>query len=87
MLSKKDGLKNRFQSLVEEPLVRVLLHLDEVGHSQHLVDAGKAHTGSLTLLDRLHIYHPLNHSVPSLGPGGGGGAVGITYNVILYHNA
>ena len=53
-----------FQALVQEPLVGILLHLDEVRHFPDLFDAGKAHAGGSAQLHRFDIHHWLNHSIP-----------------------
>ena len=50
------------QPLVEEPVIRVLLHLDEVGHFQHLIDLCEAHANRVSQLNRFNIRHRLDHS-------------------------
>ena len=52
-----------FQTFFQEPLIRIFLHLNEVGHFQNLVDPRKTHTDIFPEFHRLDIYHLLNHSI------------------------
>ena len=56
-------LKDLFQPFVKEPLIRVLLHLDKVGHVQHFVNTRKAHSDVFTEMGRFNIHHRLYHSI------------------------
>ena len=51
------------QALVQEPLVRVLLHLDEVGHPDDFVDVGEAHPLGLAEFYGLDFHHKIDHSL------------------------
>ena len=51
------------QPLLQEPFVRIDLHLDQVRHIQHFSDTRKAHSSVLPELHRLDIHHRLNHSI------------------------
>ena len=56
-----DITKNFHQSLTAEPLVGLLLNINEIRQVQSLIDLGKAHTCVLTEL--LGLYHLNNHSI------------------------
>ena len=45
------------QTFLQEPVVRVFLDLDQIGHANHFVDAGKAHAGRSAVLYGLDLYH------------------------------
>ena len=47
------------EPLVQEPLVGILLHLDEIGHLHDLVDPPEAHAGIVAKLNRFHFHHRL----------------------------
>jgi hypothetical protein len=47
-----------FQPFFQEPLVRVFLNFDEVGHFQDLIDLRKAHTGVVSQFYRFNVHHP-----------------------------
>src|SRR5699024_12517070 len=51
------------QALVQESLVRVLLHLDEVGHPDDFVDVGEAHPLFLAEFYGLDFPHKIDHSL------------------------
>ena len=57
-----DIVENLAQPLVKEPVIRVLLHLDEVGHLQHLIDLCEAHANRVAQFNRFYIRHRLDHS-------------------------
>ena len=44
-------LKYFFQTFVQEPLVAVLLHFNQVGHFQNFIDLGIAHSGCVAKLE------------------------------------
>ena len=48
--------KNLAQSLVEEPLIGLFLHLDEIGHLQNLIDACKALSCGFAVLYVFHLH-------------------------------
>jgi len=48
--------KNLTQSLCEEPLVGLLLHLDQIRHLQNLFDACKALSCGLAVLYVFHLH-------------------------------
>src|SRR5699024_12374553 len=50
-------------ALVQEPLVLVLLHLDEVGHPDDFVDVGEAHPLGLAEFYGLDFHHKIDHSL------------------------
>ena len=45
------------ESAVKEPLIGILLHLDEIGHLQHFGDLGKGHSGISAVLNFCDIHH------------------------------
>ena len=47
------------QTFLQEPVVRVFLDLDQIGHANHFVDAGKAHAGRSAVLYGLDLYHKM----------------------------
>ena len=47
------------EPFVQEPLVGILLHLDEIGHLHNLVDPPEAHAGIVAKLNRFHFHHRL----------------------------
>ena len=47
------------QALFQEPVVRVFLDLDQIGHPDHFVDTGKAHSGRAAILYGLDLYHKM----------------------------
>ena len=49
--------------LFRSPLIRVLLDLDEVRHTDDFVDVGEAHALGLAELDGLDFHHKINHSL------------------------
>ena len=55
--------KIRERFLREKPFVGLNLHLDQIGHFQHFVDARKALALRLSELYRLDIHHRLDHSI------------------------
>ena len=54
--------ENFLQSLFKEPLIRVLLYLNEVWHIKHLIDFGKTHADIFAELDRFYVYQ-IAHSI------------------------
>ncbi len=50
-------VKDLPQALLQEPLVGIFLHLNEVGHFQHFVDLGEAHAHIVAQLYRFDIRH------------------------------
>ena len=63
VLNGADVVEDLFQALVQEPLIRVLLDLDEVRHTDDFVDVGEAHALGLAELDGLDFHHKINHSL------------------------
>ena len=63
VLNGADVVEDLFQALVQKPLVRVLLDLDEVRHTDDFVDVGEAHALGLAELDGLDFHHKINHSL------------------------
>ena len=59
ILDRVNVVEHFAQALVQEPVIRVFLDLDEVGHANHFVDAGKAHSGGSTVLYGLDLYHKM----------------------------
>ena len=53
------------ESLIQEPLVGILLHLDQVGHIQNFFPSGIAHTHAVPLYDRSYsvLFHTGIHSI------------------------
>ena len=58
-----DILEDFLKALVKKPGIGILLHLDQIRHSQDFVNSGKAHAGVLADLHRFDIHHWLNHSI------------------------
>ncbi len=54
--------KTSFRPLVQEPLIRVLLDLDQVRHTDDFVDVGEAHALGFAELYGLDFHHKINHS-------------------------
>ena len=52
------------ESLIQEPLVGIFLHLDQVGHIQNFFSSGIAHTHAVSLYDRSYsvFFHTGFHS-------------------------
>ena len=68
--------ENLFQTLVQKPAVRVLLHLDEVGHGDNLIDAGKVHAfgfarvmGLTFIIKSFHSYPVSTYMIEHAPPG------------------
>ena len=56
-------MEDLFQALVQEPLIRVLLDLDQVRHTDDFVDVGEAHALGFAELYGLDFHHKINHSL------------------------
>ena len=63
VLNGADVVEDLFQALVQEPLIRVLLDLDQVRHTDDFVDVGEAHALGFAELDGLDFHHKINHSL------------------------
>ena len=63
VLNGADVVEDLFQALVQEPLVRVLLDLDQVRHTDDFVDVGEAHALGFAELYGLDFHHKINHSL------------------------
>ena len=59
ILDRANVMQHLAQALVQEPVVRVFLNLNEVGHSNHFIDTGKAHSGGSTVLYGLDLDHKM----------------------------
>ena len=57
VLDRGNVVENLVQAFLQEPVVRVFLDLDQIGHANHFVDAGKAHAGRSAVLYGLDLYH------------------------------
>ena len=57
VLDRGNVVKDLVQALLQEPVVRVFLDLDQIGHANHFVDAGKAHAGRSAVLYGLDLNH------------------------------
>ena len=57
VLNGRDVTKHLFQTLIQKPLVRIFLHLNEVGHLNNLINAGKAHALGFSELYGLDLHH------------------------------
>ena len=57
VLDRGNVVEDLMQALLQEPVVRVFLDLDQIGHTNHFVDAGKAHAGRSAVLYGLDLYH------------------------------
>ena len=63
ILNGADVMEDLFQALVQKPLIRVLLDLDQVGHTDDFVDVGEAHALGFAELYGLDFHHKINHSL------------------------
>ena len=63
VLNGADVVEDLFQALVQEPLIRVLLDLDQVRHTDDFVDVGEAHALGFAELYGLDFHHKINHSL------------------------
>ncbi|CDC29576.1 uncharacterized protein BN792_01787 [Faecalibacterium sp. CAG:82] len=63
VLNGADIVEDLFQALVQEPLIRVLLDLDQVRHTDDFVDVGEAHALGFAELYGLDFHHKINHSL------------------------
>ena len=63
VLNGADVVEDLFQAFVQEPLIRVLLNLDQVRHTDDFVDVGEAHALGFAELDGLDFHHKINHSL------------------------
>ena len=63
VLNGADVMEDLFQALVQEPLIRVLLDLDQVRHTDDFVDVGEAHALGFAELYGLDFHHKINHSL------------------------
>ena len=50
-------VEDLLESLLKEPMIGILLHLDEIGHFQHFGDFGKGHSGISAVLNFCDIHH------------------------------
>ena len=57
VLDRGNVVEDLMQALLQEPVVRVFLDLDQIGHTNHFVDVGKAHAGRSAVLYGLDLYH------------------------------
>ena len=57
VLDRGNVVEDLMQALLQEPVVRVFLNLDQIGHTNHFVDVGKAHAGRSAVLYGLDLYH------------------------------
>ena len=63
VLNGADVVEDLLQAFVQEPLIRVLLDLDQVRHTDDFVDVGEAHALGFAELDGLDFHHKINHSL------------------------
>ena len=54
-----DVMENLVQAFLQEPVIRVFLDLDQIGHPDHFVDVGKAHSSRAAILYGLDLYHKM----------------------------
>lgn len=52
-----DVSEDFLQTDIQEPLVRILLDLDEVRHLHDLIDLSEIHTSGCSELGRFNVYH------------------------------
>ena len=57
VLDRGNVMEDLVQAFPKEPVVRVFLDLDEIGHINHFVDTGKTHAGRSAVLYGLDLYH------------------------------
>ncbi len=62
ILDGRDIPEDLPQPLVQKPLVGIFLHLDEVGHPDDLINAGKTLPLGFAEPDRLELHHENDHS-------------------------
>ena len=63
LLVQQTGVKDLLQAFIQKPLIRVLLHLDQVRHTDDFVDVGEAHALGFAELYGLDFHHKINHSL------------------------
>ena len=63
VLNGADIVEDLLQAFIQEPLIRVLLHLDQVRHTDDFVDVGEAHALGFAELYGLDFHHKINHSL------------------------
>ena len=52
-----------FQTLIQEPIVRVFLNFNQIWHIQYFTNPSEAHADVFADLHRFDIHHWLNHSI------------------------
>ena len=57
VLDRGNVVEDFTQAFLQEPVVRIFLDLDEIGHVDHFVDPGKTHAGRSAVLYGLDLYH------------------------------
>ena len=63
VINGADIVEDLLQAFIQKPLIRVLLHLDQVRHTDVFVDVGEAHALGFAELNGLDFHHKINHSL------------------------